>query len=126
MKYNEYLLNLNFYLFKNKKFFNKIIYEKFKNIKNEKIDILNYYNNFKKSLNYFNPFYGIKINTFFDKIKNYFNKTKNYFNKKKVFKFEKEVFLYRNFKEYKIPYKELSYIFNMSIEKIRIKKKKNV
>ncbi|XOD38921.1 MAG: hypothetical protein ACAF48_00815 [Candidatus Carsonella ruddii] len=120
MKYNEYLLNLNFYLFKKKIFLNKIIYEKFKKIKIlEEINIINYYNNFKKSLNYFNPFYGIKINTFFEKIKICFKK-------KLLFKFEKEVFLYRNFKEYKIPYKELSYIFNMSIEKIRIKKKKNV
>ncbi|MBY0585356.1 hypothetical protein K5B08_00335, partial [Candidatus Carsonella ruddii] len=82
--------------------------------KTKNYNIIDYYNNLKKTLNYYNPFYGIKMDSFFDKIKN---------NVKKKNNFEKEVYLYRNYNNYKIPYKELSYIFNMSIEKIRIKKK---
>ncbi|WP_433927981.1 hypothetical protein [Candidatus Carsonella ruddii] len=114
---NENLLSLNFYLFKDNKFYNKLIYNKLKKIKIiEDYNIINYYNNLKKTLNYYNPFYGIKLNS-------YCNRIKNNLIKKKIFEFEKEVFLYRNFTTYKIPYKELSYIFNMSIEKIRIKKK---
>ncbi|WMC19803.1 MAG: hypothetical protein NVS86_00800 [Candidatus Carsonella ruddii] len=108
---NNYLLNLNFYIFKKKIFFNKIVYNNILKIKyNYDLEIINYYNNLKKTLNYYNPFYGIKVNTLLERIK----KTKNV--KKKI----KEVFLYRNFKEYKIPYKDLTYIFNMSIEKLRI------
>ncbi|WGS66608.1 hypothetical protein MEJ65_00795 [Candidatus Carsonella ruddii] len=109
---NNHLLNLNYYIFKKKIFLNKIIYNNIcKNIFNCELEIINYYNNLKKTLNYFNPFYGVKINTLLEKIK-----------KKPVKKkeFSKEVFLYRNFKEYQIPYKDLTYIFNMSIEKLRI------
>ncbi|WMC19206.1 MAG: hypothetical protein NVS84_00805 [Candidatus Carsonella ruddii] len=109
---NYFLLNLNYYIFKKKIFLNKIIYNNvFKNF-NCEIELINYYNNLKKTLNHFNPFYGIKINTLLEKIKI------NPIIKKK--KFSNEVFLYRNFKEYQIPYKDLTYIFNMSIEKLRI------
>ncbi|XZR52530.1 MAG: hypothetical protein ACM3Q7_00795 [Candidatus Carsonella ruddii] len=116
---NNHLLNLNYYIFKKKKFFNKIIFNNIVkiNFRNES-DIINYYNNLIKTLNYYNPFYGVKINTLLEKIK-----IKKTFKKKKE---NKEVFLYRNFKEYKIPYKDLTYIFNMSIEKLRIISKKNV
>ncbi|MGP4128195.1 MAG: hypothetical protein ACTXNS_00770 [Candidatus Carsonella ruddii] len=110
---NNHLLNLNFYIFKNKIFFNKIMYNNIcKNRFNSESEIINYYHNLKKTLNYFNPFYGVKISTLLEKIK------KKPILKKK--KFYKEVFLYRNFKDYKIPYKDLTYIFNMSIEKLRI------
>ncbi|WMC20397.1 MAG: hypothetical protein PNH44_00805 [Candidatus Carsonella ruddii] len=108
---NNYLLNLNFYIFKKKIFFNKIIYNNILKIKyNYDLEIVNYYYNLKKTLNYYNPFYGIKINTLLERIKK----------KKPIKKETKEVFLYRNFKEYIIPYKDLTYIFNMSIEKLRI------
>ncbi|XZR52939.1 MAG: hypothetical protein ACM3Q5_00795 [Candidatus Carsonella ruddii] len=110
---NNHLLNLNYYIFKKKIFLNKIIYNNiYKMNFNCELEIINFYNYFKKTLNHFNPFYGVKINTLLEKIKK-----KPFIEKKK---FSKEVFLYRNFKEYKIPYKDLTYIFNMSIEKLRI------
>ncbi|UNB92011.1 hypothetical protein ACJEC8_00500 [Candidatus Carsonella ruddii] len=111
---NYSILNLNFYLFKKKIFFNKIIYEKL-NKKYFKYNIINYYNHIKKFLIYYNPFYGINSSTYFKKIK--FNLKNN--NKLKL---ENTFLLYKKFFKYKIPYKELTYIFNFSIEKIRIKK----
>ncbi|MFI4878767.1 MAG: hypothetical protein ACH6QP_00760 [Candidatus Carsonella ruddii] len=110
MKY-EILLNLNFYLFKKKFFLNKIIFEKIY-IKNINFNIINYYNQIKKFINFYNPFYGVKTN-------NYFNKIKINLNKK--LKLENDFFLYKKILKYKISYKELSYVLNMSIEKIRIK-----
>ncbi|AGS06631.1 hypothetical protein [Candidatus Carsonella ruddii] len=115
MKYIEYLVSLNYYITNNNIFSNKIIQDKLLKIKFTKdYDILCYYENLKKTLNYFNPFFGTTTNTYLEKIKSNFKK-------KPSVKNIKEVYTYRNHKKYKIPYKELSYIFNMSIEKIRIK-----
>ncbi|AFP84164.1 hypothetical protein A355_0144 [Candidatus Carsonella ruddii HT isolate Thao2000] len=107
---NNYLLNLNYYIFNNKEFFNKIIFDNIKkNIFYNEISIINYYYNLKYTLNYYNPFYGIKINSLLENLKK-IKKKKKYFN---------EIFLYRNYNEYKIPYKDLTYIFNLSIETLR-------
>ncbi|AFP83791.1 hypothetical protein A33Y_0153 [Candidatus Carsonella ruddii CS isolate Thao2000] len=108
MNYNDYLLFINYYLFNNKKFFNKIIYNKIIFLKKYNNDFINmYYKTLKITLLKFNPFYGVKLESFINK---------NNFKKKQIF------FL----KKYIIPYKDLTYIFNLSIEKIRIKIKKNV
>ncbi|MFI4847080.1 MAG: hypothetical protein ACH6QJ_00270 [Candidatus Carsonella ruddii] len=112
MKY-EILLNLNFYLFKKKKFLNKIIFEKIY-IKNINFNTINYYNQIKNFINLYNPFYGVKID-------NYFNKVKINLNKNKKIKLENNFFLNGTKIQYKISYKELSYILNISIEQIRIK-----
>ncbi|MGK2916092.1 MAG: hypothetical protein ACSLEH_00660 [Candidatus Carsonella ruddii] len=111
MKY-EILLNLNFYLFKNNFFLNKIIFEKIY-IKNINFNIINYYNQIKKFINLYNPFYGVKIDSYFNKINSKLN-INNKKNLKNIF------FLCEKKKKYKISYKELSYVLNMSIEKIRI------
>ncbi|MFI4883807.1 MAG: hypothetical protein ACH6QK_00270 [Candidatus Carsonella ruddii] len=112
MKY-EILLNLNLYLFKKKIFLNKIIFEKIY-IKNINFNVINYYNQIKKFINLYNPFYGVKID-------NYFNKIDIKLNINKKIKLENNFFLCEKKIKYKISYKELSYILNMSIEKIRIK-----
>ncbi|BFI90948.1 hypothetical protein [Candidatus Carsonella ruddii] len=115
---NNNLLNLNYYIFKKKMFLNKIIHNNFKKINFYcEIKIIDYYNSLKKTLNYFNPFYGIKVNTLLEKMK------KKIFTKKE---FLREITLYRSYKEYIIPYKDLTYIFNLSIEKLRTIFKKNV
>ncbi|AFP83984.1 hypothetical protein [Candidatus Carsonella ruddii] len=116
---NNYLLNLNYYIFNKEIFFNKIIFNNIKKIKfNNELNIIYYYNNLKNTLIYYNPFYGIKINSLLESIKkNNNNNNKKYYN---------EIFLYRNFKEYVIPYKDLTYIFNLSIETLRKILKKNV
>ncbi|MFI4913389.1 MAG: hypothetical protein ACH6QR_00025 [Candidatus Carsonella ruddii] len=112
MKY-EILLNLNFYLFKKKNFLNKIIFEKIY-IKNINFNTINYYNQIKNFINLYNPFYGVKID-------NYFNKVKINLNKNKKIKLENNFFLNEKKIQYKISYKELSYILNISIEQIRVK-----
>ncbi|MGK2912773.1 MAG: hypothetical protein ACSLEI_00730 [Candidatus Carsonella ruddii] len=112
MKY-EVLLNLNFYLFKKNFFLNKIIFEKIY-VKNINFNIINYYNQIKKFINLYNPFYGVKIDS-------YFNKIKINLNKNIKLKLENDFLIYKKKIKYKISYKELSYIFNISIEKIRIK-----
>ncbi|MGK2931094.1 MAG: hypothetical protein ACSLEG_00680 [Candidatus Carsonella ruddii] len=112
MKY-EILLNLNFYLFKKIFFFNKIIFEKIY-IKSINFNIINYYNQIKNFIYLYNPFYGVKID-------NYFNKIKINLNKNKKLKLENIFFIHKKEIKYKISYRELSYIFNISIEKIRIK-----
>ncbi|MFI4883637.1 MAG: hypothetical protein ACH6QQ_00275 [Candidatus Carsonella ruddii] len=112
MKY-EILINLNFYLFKKNFFLNKIIFEKIY-IKNINFNIINYYNKINKLIILFNPFYGVKID-------NYFNKINIKLNIKKKIELENDFFIFKKKLKYKISYKELSYVLNMSIEKIRIK-----